>query len=74
MAKVVEAIYEDDVIKPLKKIKVKSKLLTLVIIEKKKSIKKRKTFLKKLKLINIGKKVKIKEIEDLRKQRYENLY
>jgi len=31
-------------------------------------------FLKKLKPINIGKKVKIEEIENLRKQRYENLH
>ena len=74
MAKIVEAIYEDDVIKPLEKIRIKSKFLTLVIIEKKKSIKKRKMFLKKLKPINIGRKVRMEEIENLRKQRYENLH
>jgi len=62
MAKIIEAIYEDNLIKPLEKIRVKSKFLTLVILEKKKSIKKRKMFLKKLKPINIGRKVKMREI------------
>jgi len=36
MAKIVEAIYEDNVIKRLEKIRIKSKFLTLVIIEKRK--------------------------------------
>jgi len=63
MAKVVEAIYEDDVIKPLEKIKIKkgTKIKVILITRKKKDEKKFLEILKKLPKINDFKWKKIKE-------------
>ena len=56
MVKIVEAIYEDNVIKPLEKIRVKSKRLLVVIFEKKKKINEILKYMDKLENLKINEK------------------
>ena len=73
MPKIIEAVYEGGVIKPLSKLDVKDGKVTVIVIEKGEKYTKRKKFLSDIEPINLGRKITIKEIEKLREERYASL-
>ncbi len=66
MSEVIEAVYENGVIKPLEKVDLKDGERITIIIENVKE--KRKKFLREFKPINLGRKITIREIEELRNE------
>ncbi len=75
MPKVIEAVYENGVIKPLEKVEIKgkSRIFVLVIEERERKYLRRSKFLSKLKPIDAGRKITLEEIEKLRVERYESV-
>ena len=73
MSKVIEAVYENGVFKPLEKVELKEGEKVRIQIDlsrKKKRIK----FINEWKPINLKRKITMKEIEELRLERYENIH
>ncbi len=75
MPKVIEAVYEKGVIKPLEKVEMKrkGKVIVLLMERKEKKYLRRTKFLSKLKPIDTRRKITLEEIEKLRVERYEGL-
>jgi len=75
MPKIIEAVYENGVIKPLEKVEVgENKMITIIIVkEREKKYLRRSKFLSQLKPIDTGKKITLEEIERLRLERYESI-
>lgn len=66
MPKIIEAIYENGVIKPLEKVEIKEGEVIRIIIED--VIEKWKRFSEEFRPINVGRKITSKEIKEIRNE------
>ncbi len=67
MPKIIEAVYENGVIKPLERVEIREGEIVRIIIEDD-VVEKRKRFLEEFRPINVGRKITLKEIKEIRNE------